>query len=60
MIKGELIPLIENSHPGMSDAYFNLLYSIYSLPNIIFPIIAGIMIDKIGNTFGTRFIYHRI
>ena len=31
------------------DYYFSLLYSLYSLPNIILPFIAGLLIIKFGN-----------
>jgi len=42
----------------MGDAEFNILYSIYSLPNIILPLIGGILTDWLGvrfaiNVFGT-------
>jgi len=39
---------IEKQRPGLSDYYFNLMYSVYSFPNIILPILSGILIDKIG------------
>jgi MFS family permease len=32
----------------MSESQFNLLYSLYAFPNIIIPLIGGILIDKIG------------
>jgi MFS family permease len=32
----------------MSDLQFNLLYSIYSLPNIFLPFFSGVFIDKVG------------
>jgi MFS family permease len=32
----------------LSNLQFNMLYSIYSLPNIILPFFGGILIDKIG------------
>lgn len=37
------------NHPEkMGEAEFNLLYSLYAFPNVIIPIIGGMMIDKIG------------
>jgi hypothetical protein len=48
MIKPHLTQMIEKHHPGMSETYFNVLYSAYSLPNIVLPLITGVMIDKIG------------
>ena len=32
----------------MGEAEFNLLYSLYSLPNIVVPLIGGILIDTKG------------
>jgi len=32
----------------LSNLKFNMLYSIYSLPNIILPFFGGMLIDKIG------------
>ena len=31
-----------------SDTQFNALYSIYSLPNMVLPLVAGIFMDKLG------------
>ena len=36
-----------------ADMYFSLLYSVYSLPNIILPLISGVLIDKYGDQFMT-------
>mmetsp|Transcript_11707 Transcript_11707/g.11650 ORF Transcript_11707/g.11650 Transcript_11707/m.11650 type:complete len:152 (+) Transcript_11707:252-707(+) len=33
------------------DVKYNLLYSVYSYPNIILPLIGGVLIDKIGINF---------
>ncbi|CAD8202057.1 unnamed protein product [Paramecium octaurelia] len=33
---------------GLNNVQFNMLYSIYSAPNIILPFFGGILIDKIG------------
>eukprot|EP00392_Amoebophrya_sp_AT5.2_P001365 g1367.t1 len=30
------------------DLHFNMLYSFYSIPNIILPLVCGILIDRIG------------
>lgn len=32
----------------MGEAQFNLLYAVYSFPNVVIPILGGILIDKIG------------
>lgn len=32
----------------MGEAQFNLLYALYAFPNIIVPLIGGMLIDKIG------------
>jgi MFS family permease len=37
---------------GISSTIYSLLYSFYSLPNIIVPMIAGMMLKKIGNGKG--------
>jgi len=31
-----------------SDFQFNMLYSVYSLPNTVLPLAGGILMDKIG------------
>jgi MFS family permease len=31
------------------EFYFNLLYSVYSLPNIFLPFLGGLLIRKLGN-----------
>lgn len=33
---------------GITNIEFNLLYTVYSLPNIILPFFGGILIDKMG------------
>jgi MFS family permease len=40
------------------EFYFNLLYSLYSFPNIILPFIAGILIMKLGARF--MFVFYSI
>lgn len=37
---------------AMSELEFNLLYSIYSLPNIFLPFFSGVFIDKVGARSG--------
>lgn len=32
----------------ITNLEFNLLYTVYSLPNIILPFFGGILIDKLG------------
>jgi len=31
-----------------SDSKYNLLYSVYSYPNLILPLFGGLMVDKLG------------
>ena len=31
------------------EIYFNLLYTVYSIPNCILPLFGGILSDKMGN-----------
>lgn len=52
-----LQPAVEDFF-NMGDAEFNILYSVYSLPNIILPLIGGVLTDYLGvrfavNVFGT-------
>lgn len=35
----------------LNNLQFNMLYSIYSLPNIILPFFGGMLIDKMGVRF---------
>ena len=37
---------------GMSDFQYQLLYSFYSLPNIIIPLLGGFFIDRLGKKNG--------
>jgi len=51
-----LQPIIE-SELHIGDSKYNLLYSVYSLPNIILPFFGGYLVDRIGvraaiNIFG--------
>ena len=51
-----LQPIIE-AELKIGDSQFNLLYSVYSFPNIIFPFFGGLIVDRIGvrlaiNIFG--------
>ena len=36
----------------LSPVQFNLLYSVYSFPNIVLPFFGGLLIDKIGSRIG--------
>lgn len=36
---------------NLNNLEFNMLYSIYSLPNIVLPFFGGILIDKMGVRF---------
>ena len=33
------------------EYYFNLLYSVYSIPNIVLPLVGGLLVDKVGLYF---------
>ena len=33
----------------ITETQFNLLYSVYSLPNIIVPFLGGYLLDKFGS-----------
>ena len=33
------------------DYYFDLLYSVYSLPNIVLPMAGGLLVDRLGVNF---------
>lgn len=37
-----------NDEMNLSSLQFNMLYSIYSLPNIVLPLFGGLIIDRIG------------
>ncbi len=37
---------------GMSDIEYQLLYSFYSFPNIVLPLLGGYFIDRIGKRYG--------
>jgi len=39
---------------GIEDAKFNLLYSVYSTPNIILPLLGGLLADYIGVRFAVN------
>ena len=41
--------LKQNDIENNFEFYFNLLYSVYSLPNVILPFLGGILITKFGN-----------
>ena len=48
---------LKKSHTGkktmeLSSLQYNLLYSVYSFPNIILPFFGGIMVDKMGVRIG--------
>lgn len=34
-----------------NDVRYNMLYSVYSYPNIILPLVGGILVDKVGLNF---------
>lgn len=44
----QALEAIINSVLDLSDSQFDLLYSFYSLPNIILPLFGGIIIDKLS------------
>jgi len=39
---------LKSGPDGLSDKEYNALYSVYSFPNIILPLLGGIIADKIG------------
>ena len=39
------------NYVATSDVKYNMLYSVYSYPNVILPLIGGVLIDKIGINF---------
>ena len=39
---------MEGEPLNLSSQEYNLLYSVYSLPNIVLPLVAGIITDKLG------------
>ena len=45
-------PLTNPNKMNLSDSSYNLLYSTYSIPNIILPFFYGIFIDKMGSSNG--------
>jgi hypothetical protein len=38
----------------MAQEYFDMLYSFFALPNVVVPIVAGLLIDKIGSLFSKK------
>lgn len=36
------------THDGSNSVRYNMLYSVYSYPNTFMPLIAGVMIDRVG------------
>lgn len=40
---------MDNPTEAMGEAKFNLLYSLYAFPNVVVPLIGGMLIDKIGS-----------
>ena len=44
-------PLTNPDVGNLSTSQFNLLYSIYSFPNIVIPLLGGYIIDKCGLRF---------
>ena len=39
---------LENPPYGFSPLQVSALYSVYSVPNLVLPLLGGIMIDKLG------------
>lgn len=37
---------------GWSDSKWSLLYTVYSIPNMVLPIVGGVFLDKIGVRVG--------
>ncbi len=41
-------PMQDPTILNLSTSQFNMLYSIYSIPNIVIPLLGGVLIDKFG------------
>jgi MFS family permease len=44
------------SHDGTAEGeqfqlYYSMMYSVYSLPNIVLPLIGGVLVDRVGVIF---------
>mmetsp|Transcript_21800 Transcript_21800/g.25077 ORF Transcript_21800/g.25077 Transcript_21800/m.25077 type:complete len:98 (+) Transcript_21800:272-565(+) len=48
---------ISESMTGASSLKYNMLYSMYSYPNIILPFFSGIFIDRLGLTSSTSILF---
>jgi MFS family permease len=44
-------PLRDYMRPSFSPFHFNLLYTLYSVPNIILPFFGGYLVDSLGASF---------
>lgn len=42
----------KNGSFALSNVNYNLLYSVYSFPNIVLPLLGGFLIDRLGIRFG--------
>lgn len=40
------------THDGSNEVRYNMLYSVYSYPNIVLPLLGGILIDRLGLNVG--------
>jgi hypothetical protein len=40
--------ITKSTEEESAELFFNLLYSIYSLPNIVLPLLGGLFIDTFG------------
>ena len=43
---------LQSGDLDLSSTQYNLLYSVYSMPNIVLPLFGGFLIDKIGVRIG--------
>lgn len=48
VIKLKIMEMFEKQNADQAEYYFNLMYSVYSFPNVLLPIISGLLIDRIG------------
>lgn len=48
VIKMKIIEMFQTQNADQAEYYFNLMYSLYSFPNVILPIFSGLLIDRIG------------
>lgn len=59
VLKSQLVSSFSNNYGSdNSEFIYSMLYTVYALPNIILPLIGGVLTDKFGKK--NFFIYHLI